>query len=202
MTTNSQIILNGVLKHHQSEIDPQASADGFFEFFTAEQAKNIKDFDLSYDELESGLVGDGGDGGIDGIYLMVNGDLVQEDSDYTNLRKDIVIDLVILQSKTHSGFQETPIERFITVSRHLFDLSNEDSLPSSYNTRLLEAMHRFHNLYRNLAAFFPTFNVTFYYASKGEDPSASVKLKVDILRNVASVVHPKRQLRLSILGRA
>ena len=198
MTTNSQIILNGVLKHHQSEIDPQASADGFFEFFTAEQA--LKDFDLSYDELESGLVGDGGDGGIDGIYLMVNGDLVQEDSDYTNLRKDIVIDLVILQSKTHSGFQETPIERFITVSRHLFDLSNEDSLPSSYNTRLLEAMHRFHNLYRNLAPFFPTFNVTFYYASKGEDPSASVKLKVDILRNVVASYIPSANFDFQFLG--
>ena len=102
MPTNSQIILDGVLQQHHSDIDPQVTADVFFEFFTAQQV--LKDFDLSYDEIESGLVGAGGDGGIDGIYLMVNGDLVQEDSDYSNFRKDIVIDLVILQSKTHSGW--------------------------------------------------------------------------------------------------
>ncbi len=80
MTTNSRIILDGVLQQRQSEVDPDAKPDSFFEFFTAQQV--LKDFDLSYDEIESGLVGNGGDGGIDGIYLLVNGDLVQEDSDY------------------------------------------------------------------------------------------------------------------------
>ena len=181
MTNNSQIILDGVLKQRQSEVDPEANLDNFFEFFTAQQV--LKDFDLSYDELESGLVGAGGDGGIDGIYLLVNGDLVQEDSNYSQLRKDIVIDLVILQSKTHSGFQETPIERFITVSNDLFDLSKGASLASVYNKRLVEAVHRFHSLYQDLAPWFPTFNVSFFYASRGADPNDNVKRKVEMLQD-------------------
>ena len=48
MTTNDQIILGEVLKRRQSEVDPEAEANSFFEFFTAEQV--LKDFDLSYDE--------------------------------------------------------------------------------------------------------------------------------------------------------
>ena len=128
MTTNSQIILDGVLKQRQTETDPDADPSTFFEFFTAQQI--LKDFDLSYDEIEYGLIGVGGDGGVDSIYLLVNGDLVQEDSDYSHLRKDIVIDLIVIQSKTHSGFQETPVERFITVSRDLFDLSKGAELSS------------------------------------------------------------------------
>ena len=80
MTTNDRIILDEVLKQRQMEIDPNTDPSSFFELFTAEQV--LKDFDLSYDEIESGLVGDGGDGGIDAIYLLVNGDLVPVQSEY------------------------------------------------------------------------------------------------------------------------
>ena len=109
---------------------------------------------------------------IDGIYLLVNGDLVQEDSDYlSQLRKDIVIDLVIIQSKSHAGFQESPVERFITVSNNLFDLSKGSSLANVYNKHLVEAIERFQHLYQELSPWFPTLNVSFFYASKGADPS-------------------------------
>ena len=181
MPTNNQILLDGVLKQSQSEIDPGAKPDNFFEFFTAQQV--LKDFDLSYDEIESGLVGNGGDGGIDGFYLLVNGDLVQEDSNYDYLRKEIIIDLIIIQSKTHAGFEETPVERFITVSKDLFDLSNNCPFTDVYNERVSEAIQRFHDIYKNLAPRFPTLNVLFIYASKGSDPSDNIKRKVDILRD-------------------
>ena len=182
MTTNSQIILDGVLKQRQSEIDPDADQGSFFEFFTAQQI--LKDFDLSYDEIDSGLVGAGGDGGIDGIYLLVNGDLVQEDSDYSHLKKDIVIDLFIIQSKSHAGFQESPIERFITVSNNLFDLSKGAPLANVYNKRLAEAIERFQDLYQELTPWFPTLNVSFFYASKGADPSENIRHKVKMLEDV------------------
>ena len=185
MTTNDRIILDQVLGQRRSEVDPDADDSSFFEFFTAEQV--LKDFDLSYDEIESGLVGDGGDGGIDAIYLLVNGGLVQEDPDYGHPRKDIAIDLIILQSKMRGGFQETPIERFITVSRNLFDLSTEAStLSGVYNERLIESMQRFHGLYQKLAASFPTLKVNFVYASRGAEPNDNVKRKVDQLRDVVT----------------
>lgn len=41
----------------------------------------LKDFDLSYEEIESGLVGAGGDEGIDGIYSFANGQLIEDDSE-------------------------------------------------------------------------------------------------------------------------
>ena len=198
MTTNSQIILDGVLKQRQSEVDPDADPSTFFEFFTAQQV--LKDFDLSYDEIASGLVGDGGDGGIDGIYLLVNGDLVQEDSDYDHLRKDILIDLIVFQSKTHVGFQETPIERFITVTNDLFDLSNETSFEEVYNERLAEAIRRFHDLYRTLAPWFPRLRVTFSYASKGAEPGDNIKRKVDMLKDAVVSRIPNSDFGFQFLG--
>ena len=198
MLKNHQVILKGVLRQRQGEIDAEADPSEFFEFFTAQQI--LKDFDLSYDELGSGLIGGGGDGGVDGLYLLVNGDLVHEDSSYENLKKDITIDLIIFQSKTHSGFQETPVERFITFSRDLFDLSTESSFVGAYNDQLVDAMQRFQNLYRAKMSWFPTLKVSFFYASMGADPNASVVRKVDMLREIVESYIPKSIFKFEFLG--
>ena len=58
MATNDKIILDEVLKQRKAEIDPASSESEFFELFAAEQV--LKDHDLSYDEIEFGLIGSGG----------------------------------------------------------------------------------------------------------------------------------------------
>lgn len=68
MASNDIIILDEALKQRQAEIDPAAVPSEFFELFTAEQV--LKDHDLLYDEIDSGLVGACGDGGIDAIYMQ------------------------------------------------------------------------------------------------------------------------------------
>ncbi|MGV0034805.1 MAG: abortive phage resistance protein, partial [Candidatus Azotimanducaceae bacterium WSBS_2022_MAG_OTU7] len=109
MTTNDQILLNEILSQKKKEVDVDASDSDFFELFTAEQI--LKDFDLSYEEIESGLIGGGNDGGIDALYILVNGEVVQEESDFSNLKNNIVLDVIIVQAKTSDSFSETPIER-------------------------------------------------------------------------------------------
>lgn len=199
MASNDRIILDEVLKQRQAEVDPTASASDFLELFSAEQI--LKDFDLSYEEIQSGLVGDGGDGGIDGIYLFVNGELVQEDTDYAHLRRSITLDLFIIQSKTSAGFQETPIERFITASDDVFDLSKPISeLRTTYNEPLVEVIERFRDVYQELAAKFPKLCVSYFYACKGPDPEESVKRKVGKLRDVVQRYFPTAEFEFRFLG--
>lgn len=199
MVSNDKIILDEVLKQKQAEVDPAASASDFFELFTAEQV--LKDFDLSYNEIDSGLVGAGGDGGIDGFYLFVNGELVQEEPDYTYLKKNINIELIIVQAKTTPGFQETPIERFITVSDDIFDLSKDlDTLTGIFNEPLLEGIRRFRALHHQLAAKFPSLKISFYYASKGETPSDNVTRKVSKLLAVVKKHFPSADFEFDFLG--
>ena len=97
MVSNQRTILNQLLDQYRQELDPDDTPDQFFEYFAAEQA--LKDFDLSLDEIESGLVGDGGDGGIDGLYILVNGQLVREEWDFADLRRNITVDLIVVQAK-------------------------------------------------------------------------------------------------------
>lgn len=199
MATNDRIILDEVLKQRQSEIDPAADPSDFFELFTAEQI--LKDFDLSYEEIESGLVGGGCDGGIDGFYLLVNGELVQEDPEYGHLKKDITLDLIIIQSKTNAGFQETPVERFITITDDILDLSKDvDELASVYSEMLVELIGHFRDVLQQLAARFPTLRVAFFYACKGGEPSKNVMRKVEKLIAVVRGFFPSCESEFYFLG--
>ena len=199
MVTNDRILLDEVLRQAKNQVDPGAEDGAFFEFFTAEQI--LKSYDLSADEIDSGLVGSANDGGIDSIYILVNGELVQEESDLSHLRRDIVIDLVIVQSKNSSGFQETPIERFISVSNDLFDLSKDLSkLSNIYNERLLEVVGYLHDIWRQLANRFPTLHVSFLYASKGNKPGDNLLLKVKLLESTVKYYFPSCEFSFTFLG--
>jgi hypothetical protein len=199
MASNDKIILDEILLARQAEVDPGSDPCRYFEMFTAEQI--LKDYDLSYDEIESGLIGDGGDGGIDSIYLFVNGELVQEDPDYTHLKKNPSIDLVVIQSKTSAGFQETPIERFLTVSDDIFDLSKSvDSMAGVYNEDLLAAISCFRAVHQQLAAKFPRLSARFHYACKGADPGLTVRRKVEKLDAAVKRHFPTADFRFEFVG--
>jgi len=47
----------------------------------------LKKYDLSYDEIPYGKVGSGGDGGIDGFFTFVDGDLLSEDTGLSEVKK-------------------------------------------------------------------------------------------------------------------
>ena len=101
---NTITILNELLEQYRNELSIQDSASDFFEYFSAEQA--LKEFDLSYDEIDSGLVGDGGDGGIDALYLLVNGQLIKEEWNFSELKRNIAVELVGFRRKHTMGFKK------------------------------------------------------------------------------------------------
>ena len=60
MPSNDEIILRQLLEERKTERAPAMSEADYFELFTAEQV--LKDYDLSYDEIQDGVVGDGCNG--------------------------------------------------------------------------------------------------------------------------------------------
>ena len=201
MVSNQRTILNQLLEQYRLEIDPDDTPSQFFEYFAAEQA--LKDFDLSFDEIESGLVGDGGDGGIDGLYLLVNGQLVQEEWDFGGFRRNISLDLIVVQAKTHNGFQETPVERFMTVSEDLFNLDSDPlELSEIFNEQVAELMTRFHTVYKELIIRNPSLKVTFVYACKGDTPGRTVRRKVGMLQQAVVEQLPACAFEFKFLGAA
>jgi hypothetical protein len=58
MSTNAKVILDELLEKRCAEIAPHRTPAQYFEIFSAEQI--LKEYDLSHEEIEDGLVGGGG----------------------------------------------------------------------------------------------------------------------------------------------
>lgn len=180
MNANDKIILEQILEQQQQERAPTSAKSEFFELFVAEQV--LKEHDLGYDELESGLMGGGQDGGIDAMYVLVNGELAQDDFDLGPLKKNVLIEAVLVQAKLSDGFGEGAIEKLTAATEDLFNLAKDlDALKSIYNDGLRSAAENFRRIYKGLASKFPTLRFRYIYASKGAEVHPNVQRKKDIL---------------------
>jgi len=199
MSANDRILLDKILEQRRQEESPELPADQYFELFTANQI--LKDFDLSYDEIESGIVGSGGDGGIDSAYIFVNGELLTEDSDLSTRRKNIEIELTLIQSKTSPSFTEDQMDKFHATTEDLLDLSKPiDAVKSVYNEELRKVIHRFREAYGTLASRLPQLKVSYCYATRGEDVHPNVQRKVARLESTVTALFSQVRFSFAFLG--
>jgi len=187
MPANDPILLEQILNQRKSEIAPTMNDSDFFELFVAEEL--LKDRAFSYDEISSGLVGGGNDGGIDGIWMFANGELVHEDSDITGLKKNVDLELLIVQAKRSPSFGEDPINRLIAASEKLLDLSNAlTDVTNIYNSGLLEKVELFRDTYRELAGRFPRLTIRYVYASLGSEVHPNTNAKaLDLMAKIPTL---------------
>ena len=76
MAKNDKTLIDGILDDRVSKGLPSDNRSEAFEYLAFEQV--LKEYDLSKDELELGIVDGRQDGGIDGLYIFINGHLLQE----------------------------------------------------------------------------------------------------------------------------
>lgn len=175
MTSNDEIILKEILTKQKQQSYPELSESSFFELFVAD--KCLIKYDLSDEEVEAGITGKGDDGGIDSIYTFVNGKLIYEDTDLSRYRKDVSIDLVIIQSKTSNSFTETVIQRLEDTTIDILELSKLLNEFELYNKILLARAEYFRSTYKELISKFPSLSIFCIYASQGNVDQIHKKVK-------------------------
>lgn len=199
MSANDKIILEKILDEQRFERAPTATKNKFFEIFVAEQT--LKDHDLGYDELMAGIVDGSHDGGIDAFYVLVNGEMVQEDFDFSSLKKNVLIETVLIQAKLSDGFGESAINKMTATAQDIFDLSNDlDALHGVYNEGLRSAAENFRRVFKGLATKFPTLRFRFVYATHGYEVHANVKRKSEILRVKIQEAFSHAEFKFDFLG--
>lgn len=201
MSENDRIVLKAVLAEQKTAKAPELSDNAYFEIFAAEQI--LKDFDLSYDEIQSGQLGGGGDGGIDSMYTFVNGNLLEEDTDISNLGREIQIELFIIQSKIETGFGEDIIRKFDTTVNDLFDLSNNlDQFTTVYNENLRRLATIFRDTYTLSAARLPSLVANFRYVTVGDDVHPNVRRLVSQLKRTFQKLFSSATFSFEFIGAA
>lgn len=197
--TNDQIILEQILKERCAESGDEISLPDYFEIYSASEI--LKDYDLTYDDIDYGIVGKGGDGGIDSIYTFINGEQLKEDTDINSNQKKNHIELILIQSKTSANFKEDAIIKFRESAQDLFNLSNDpDEFSSRYSADLIDKIKLFRESYSKLAKTFPVIEVSYFYATQGDEVHPNVNGKVNKLREDISKLFSGAKFSFEFVG--
>lgn len=147
MSDNDRIILDEILKTKKAELGPGLNDSDFFELFSCD--KILARYDLSFDDIVAGQVGSTRDGGIDGLFLFINGEIIEEDTDLSVYKKDITVELCIIQAKRSPSFAESPIQKLRLTSEEILSLSAKlKDLLATYNKTLVEKVEIFQKVYK------------------------------------------------------
>lgn len=179
---NDLVLLDRVLDQRQSERTTPVSDARAFEIFAAEQA--LREADVAVDEIEAGVVGEGGDGAIDAVYVLLGGELLTEDHDVfqdgftpTKVATQTTLELWLVQAKREHSYTETAIDLVASSTRRMLDLSQDEAaLLKLYNPDVVARTGLFRQALRALATRHPKVEIHFVYATKGNTADVNARV--------------------------
>jgi hypothetical protein len=208
VVNNELALLDQVLKERQDERTVPLRDDDAFELFACEQG--LRSRELSVDEIADGVVGGGDDGGIDGVYVLLGGvplsedsEVLQEGYDPKKTSSGTRLELWIVQAKRETSFGETAIEKISDSTRRLLSLEVEDSdLLKLYSAALVLRSGFFRKALRALASRHPSVAIYVVYATRGRtaDINPKVEIKARALESQLAGVMPGATASFEFMG--
>lgn len=201
MNSTQQLLRHTIIPTAKDEYSTVIDESSFFEFYCAQQY--LKEYELSSEEIEWGIVGGGEDGGCDGIYMFLNDTLVTSSSVFDEMSKarSFCLDLFIFQAKNSLGFQETPILKFKTLVENILKLDARfEKYKGRYSEELCNKVKLFLEIYRKLVTRNTKLKIHFVYASLGIAPSRDVKAQADELVEKCRNQFPIAQASVEFVG--
>lgn len=192
---STDVLLGQAIEAQKSNYPSGLSPDELFEVFCADNI--LKNYELSYDQVAKGIVDGTQDGGIDGVYLFVNKQLIEEDTDISIFKSPVDIEVIVIQSKHQASFKEAALDRLSASLPMLLDLSKPiDAMKATYNAAVIDAFTRYREAIGKLSKEFPSVRVEVFYCSKGDAPGAPLIAKAEALQGtLTKLVHGTVQFK-------
>lgn len=167
MAKNDIILIDNIIKERMEAVFPSSDKGEVFEFLASEQI--LKDFDLTKEEISQGNVDGKDDGGIDSIFIFINGNLLSDIQDFQWPKRYCKITIYVITSKHHDTFkQEVVNNEYATISEFFDFAKNNDELLSRYNEDLLSKRELIIEAYSKVASSLDSLQFNFYYCSRGD----------------------------------
>lgn len=167
--SNAKVLLDRRFDEEKKNLPKGLSLGQQFELFSANII--LKDHDLSYSELETGMTGGSEDGGVDAFYLFVNGTLIAEEEDFVKISSGIEIRLVLIQSKHEDKTKEAVIDRLLQHIDWILDLEPDESeLKLHFNSDMLFKLSLFRSAMERYGTKQYELFIDIYYCSRGPEP--------------------------------
>ena len=186
--SNSQKIMAECVEQEFSANNSFDSKNSFFEYFAAEQV--LKSLDFDNDEIIRGIVGQGNDGGCDSIYIISNGQLLNENQDI-KLPKGSTLELCIIQSKFESKISEDVLTKWKTICENLLPFDAETGKYSNrYTPQVIDLFTQFRQIIKDNIRNQIKIKFSFYYVSLGDNVHPNVQQQADELNEKLKSMFP------------
>lgn len=174
MALNDFVLIDGIIddildKEGKSKTDPKVRGAAFEQLAISEL---LKTYDLTVDQIENGIVDGGDDGGIDGLFIFVNGNYLSDKADYQLPRENGKLEIYIITCKHDNSYQIHPLESLDSSLSELLNFATSHSnLARKYNEKVLKKRELLYNAYRRLVSqdVIPVINL--FYISRGDSSS-------------------------------
>lgn len=196
-------LLNAKIDQAKQAQAPTWKDSQFFELFAAQNIVSAEA--ITSGELEDGRLGDGRDGGIDALYIFVDGHLVQEDTDAADFKRRPQFVLHLIQAKQKLTFTEKAADKFVSSAKNLLNLGTDIRSAKNlklYQLALIDKIDKFRNLYIELAGKNPEVNFKYYYVTKGDTLKIddAVKIRVSEIEDAAKTSFPEADFSFEFVG--
>ena len=174
MSKNDIVLLDAIISDREKNNLPSDDTGEVFEFFAIEQL--LKDYELTYDKICSGWIDGSGDGGIDGAYIFVNGNMYSGEREFIWPKVSPEICIEIITCKHHSTFEKSTIDTMFPSLQELFDFGLSET-KGCYSDSFHRVRRNIINAYQQLARYNPTLKIHISYVSRGDSSSVSNDVK-------------------------
>lgn len=175
MSSNDVILLERKINDSRSETVGLAASLQETYFFAKH---SLKEYSPSHDDLLSGIVDGNHDGGLDGIFILVNGNFIRDDSPVSGMGRDANVTFRIMQIKNTSGFSEAAVDKLIIHMPELLDYErDEKDLGKRFNNKIIEITRRFLRVISDLSMPNIRFVVEFASLKAADKPHPNVVSK-------------------------
>lgn len=170
MALNDFVLIDGIIDDKidaigQNKTDPNIRGN-IFERLAIEEL--LKTYDLSSEQIDNGIVDGGDDGGIDGLFVFVNGNYISDKADYQLPRENAKLEIFIITCKHDNTYIMHPLESMDSSLSELLNFSISDTeLARKHNTKILSKRRMIYDVYRKLASQDINPIINLYYISRG-----------------------------------
>lgn len=198
--TNNQLLLKECINQDFADSNSYPNISDYFEFFAASQV--LKNYNMSDDELDNGLTGGGLDGGCDGIYIFLNGDLISADQiENLSAPKGSSLTMSIVQAKNTFSFKEDAIMKWKTVSENLLSMSNPlDSFKQRYSEATIDGFGMYRDIITKLIRCQLKCTIQYYYVTLAAEVHPNVKQQANELIDLVKRIYPATNVDVSFVG--
>lgn len=171
--SNDRFLVDAAFTEHRKQYGEITDLGDAFEVFSADML--LRRRKLSIEEVRDGIVGGGKDGGLDGIYIFVNGRLAKDIADLPDSKTDIRIEIVFIQAKHSVDIEQVVLQRLQSSLPLFLSLEpDKEKLDTHFNTDLKVAAALYRNIIKKylLADYTVEFKIAYACRSSNAPTSA------------------------------